>query len=75
MKKRAIKFILALTSLTAFIWIIGEFLIGEFINNWWVSLGWAIFCLVCCCGYSLWCCPREPYYDKEDKDEEDGTCP
>lgn len=69
MKKRAFLFILALTALSVLIWFVGEVLIGIFINNYWVSLVWAIFCLVACCAYSLWKCPREP--DEDDEDEEE----
>ncbi|MBE6825923.1 MAG: hypothetical protein IJN11_05190 [Oscillospiraceae bacterium] len=71
MKKRAAKFILALTTLSAIIWIIGELLIGEFINNWWVSVAWAVLVLVGCCTYSLIFCPRAPYSDKNDAHKED----
>lgn len=71
MRKRAIKFILALTTLSAVVWIIGEILIGEFINNFWVSVAWAVFCLVACCTYSLIFCPRNPYTEKEDAHKED----
>ena len=68
MRKRQIKFILALTSLSFLIWMIGELLIAWIINNYYVSLGWGIFCLVVCCAYSVWKCPHEP----EDDDEEDS---
>jgi hypothetical protein len=68
MRKRAFKFILSLTALSVLIWVVGEVLIGEFINNYWVSVVWAAFCLVGCCAYSLWKCPREP----EPSDEEDS---
>ncbi len=71
MKKRAFVFILALTSLSVLIWFIGELLIGIFINSYWVSLGWAIFCLVACCAYSLWKCPREPIDDDEEQDDDE----
>ncbi len=70
MKIRAIKFILALTSLSVLIWIVGEILIGIFINNYYISLGWAIFCLVACLAYSAWKCPREPIEDDEDDDDD-----
>lgn len=71
MKKRAFVFILALTSLSVLIWFIGELLIGIFINSYRVSLGWAIFCLVACCAYSLWKCPREPIDDDEEQDDDE----
>lgn len=67
MKKRAFKFIFALTFLSVIIWFTGEILIGIFINKYWVSVVWGIFCLVSCLAYSLWKCPREP----EEDDEED----
>lgn len=66
MKKRQFIFIFALTFLSVLIWIIGEFLIGQFINSFGFSVGWAIFCLIACCAYSLWKCPREPDEDEED---------
>lgn len=68
MKKRQFLFIFALTFLSVLIWIIGEFLIGQFINNFGISIGWAVFCLIACCAYSLWKCPREP--DDEEKQDE-----
>ncbi|MDE6708818.1 MAG: hypothetical protein K2O52_06195 [Oscillospiraceae bacterium] len=68
MKKRQFLFIFALTFLSVLIWIIGEFLIGQFINNFGISIGWAVFCLIACCAYSLWKCPREP--DDEEEQEE-----
>ena len=69
MKKRQFLFIFALTFLSVLIWIIGEFLIGQFINNFGISIGWAVFCLIACCAYSLWKCPREP----EDEEEQEET--
>lgn len=66
MKKRQFTFILALTLLSFIIWLIGEILIGEWINSFGVSVGWGIFCLLACCAYSLWKCPREPD-DDDDK--------
>ncbi len=66
MKKRAIKFILALSALSVLIWFIGEILIGIFINNYYVSVGWGIFCLVACLVYSGWKCPRDPIEDDEE---------
>ena len=68
MRKREIKFILALSALSVFIWIVGELLIAEFINNYYVSLGWALCCLVACCAYSVWKCPHEPDADDEKED-------
>ncbi|MDE5737535.1 MAG: hypothetical protein K2H93_04135 [Oscillospiraceae bacterium] len=68
MKKRQFLFIFALTFLSVLIWIIGEFLIGQFINSFGISIGWAVFCLIACCAYSLWKCPREP--DDEEEQEE-----
>ena len=68
MKRRAVKFILALTALSALIWFGGELLIGEFINSYAVSVIWGILCLVGCCAYSLWKCPREPEDDDEDEE-------
>ena len=74
MKKRAFIFILALTSLTVFVWAVVEFfLIGPLINNYYGSLGWGIFCLVACCAYSLWKCPREPIDDDDDDEDDDDT--
>ncbi len=73
MKKRAFRFILALTSLSVLIWLIGEMLIGIFINRYWVSVVWAVLCLVGCCAYSLWKCPREPMEDDDDDDEPPQT--
>ncbi|MBR0485140.1 MAG: hypothetical protein IJJ69_10220 [Oscillospiraceae bacterium] len=66
MKKRQLKFILALTFLSVIIWIIGEFIIGELFNSFALSVIWAVICLILCCAYSLWKCPREP---DEDDDE------
>jgi hypothetical protein len=70
MRKRQIKFILALSALSVLIWLLGELLIAEVFNNYYISLGWAIFCLVGCCAYSVWKCPHEPY-DEQDDDKED----
>ncbi|MEE5992071.1 MAG: hypothetical protein V3G42_02385 [Oscillospiraceae bacterium] len=69
MRKRQIKFILALTSLSFLIWMIGEGLIAWLINNYYISLGWGIFCFIACCGYSVWKCPHELDED-ENEDEE-----
>ena len=69
MRKRQIKFILALSALTVLVWFIGALLIGEFINNYYVSLGWGIACLAASCAYSVWKCPHEPYEDEHEEDE------
>ncbi|MBE6851716.1 MAG: hypothetical protein E7504_08350 [Ruminococcus sp.] len=68
MNKRAIKFILALTTLSVLVWAVGEFLIAEFINSYKISVIWAVFCLIACCAYSVWKCPWN--VDKAE-DEED----
>lgn len=70
MKKRQFTFIFALTFLSVIVWIIGEILIGQFINSFGLSVGWAVFCLVACCAYSLWKCPREPDHDNEEETEQ-----
>lgn len=70
MNKRAVKFILALTTLSVLVWLVGEFLIAEFINSYKISVIWAVFCLVACCAYSVWKCPWNVEKDNED-DEED----
>lgn len=70
MKKRQFKFIFALSFLSVLIWIVGEFIIGEFINNFTVSVVWAVICLIACCAYSLWKCPREPDNDEEEDSKE-----
>ncbi len=67
MNKRAIKFILALTTLTVLVWGVGELLIAEFINNYTVSVVWAILCLVACLAYSLWKCPWDISGDDDEK--------
>ncbi|MBE6849643.1 MAG: hypothetical protein E7502_07070 [Ruminococcus sp.] len=67
MNKRAIRFILALTTLTVLVWGVGELLIAEFINSYKVSLGWGIFCLVACLAYSVWKCPWDIGKDEDDK--------
>lgn len=69
MKKRAIRFILALSALSVLIWFIGEILIGIFINRYWVSVVWGILCLAACLVYSGWKCPREPIEDEDDDEE------
>lgn len=70
MNKRAIKFILALTTLTVLVWGVGELLIAEFINNYTVSVVWAVVCLVACLGYSLWKCPWDTGSDDQHKDSD-----
>lgn len=72
MRKRQIKFILALSALSVLIWFVGELAIGEWINNYYVSLGWGIFCLVACLAYSVWKCPHEPD-DAEDEEDESNV--
>ena len=67
MRKRQIKFILALSALAVLVWIIGELIIAALINNYYVSLVWAILCLVACCVYSVFKCPHDP--DDEDEEE------
>ena len=73
MKKRQFRFIFALTFLSVIIWIVGEFIIGEVLNNFAVSVIWAVICLVACCAYSLWKCPREPddddFHEKSEGDK------
>jgi len=70
MRKRQVKFILALSALSVFVWLLGELLIAEIFNNYDISLGWAIFCFVGCCAYSVWKCPHEPYEEQDDKEDE-----
>jgi len=69
MKKRQFRFIFALTLLSVIIWFVGELLIGQFINNFVVSVIWAVLCLVGCCAYSLWKCPRDPDDDEDEENE------
>ena len=78
MRKRQIRFILALTGLAVFVWFLGEFcIIGPLINDRKISIGWGLICLVTCCIYSVRRCPREPVYDAEDEAKKaakkDGT--
>ncbi|MDE7121748.1 MAG: hypothetical protein K2O42_06270 [Oscillospiraceae bacterium] len=75
MKKRQFVFIFALTFLSVIIWIIGEILIGQFVNSFGLSVGWAVFCLVACCAYSLWKCPREPEESEKSEDFENSENP
>ncbi|MBR1530336.1 MAG: hypothetical protein IJ642_13715 [Oscillospiraceae bacterium] len=72
MKKRQFRFIFALTFLSVIIWIVGEFIIGEVLNNFAVSVIWAVICLVTCCAYSLWKCPREPDDDDDLHEKSEG---
>ncbi|MDE5755186.1 MAG: hypothetical protein K2H89_11710 [Oscillospiraceae bacterium] len=69
MKKRQFTFIFALTLLSVIVWITGEILIGQFINSFGLSVGWAVFCLIACCAYSLWKCPREPDNEEEETEQ------
>lgn len=73
MRKRQIKFILALSALSVLIWFLGELAIAEWINNYDVSLGWGIFCLVACCAYSVWKCPHAPDDEDDENDKEDES--
>ena len=68
MRKRQIKFILALSGLSVLLWFLGELAIAALINNYYVSLGWGIFCLAACCTYSVWKCPHEPDEEEEEDD-------
>ena len=66
MRKRQIRFILALTGLAVFVWFLGEFcIIGPLINDRKFSIGWGLLCLATCCIYSVRRCPREPVYDDD----------
>ncbi len=67
MNKRAVKFILALTTLSVLVWAVGEFLIAEFVNNYRISVIWAVFCLIACCAYSVWKCPWDVSKDDEEE--------
>lgn len=68
MRKRQIRFILALSALTVLVWFIGELIIAALINNYYVSLVWAILCLVACCIYSVLKCPHDPIDDEDDEE-------
>ena len=62
MKKRQMKFILALCSAAVAVWIssLGEILLGLVLDlGLTVSRIWAIAVIVLTCAFSLWKCPRE----------------
>ena len=60
MKKRQMKFILALCSAAVAVWIGGEILLGLVLDlGLTVSRIWAIVVIVLTCAFSLWKCPRE----------------
>lgn len=60
MKKRQMKFILALCSAVVAVWIGGEILLGLVLDlGLTVSRIWAIAVIVLTCAFSLWKCPRE----------------
>lgn len=60
MKKRQMKFILALSSAAVAVWIGGEILLGLVLDlGLTVSRIWAIAVIVLTCAFSLWKCPRE----------------
>ena len=68
MKKRQIKFILALCTIAVSLWIGGEILLGLVLNlGMTVSRIWAIAIIVLTCAFSLWKCPRETYGEKGKK--------
>ena len=60
MKKRQMKFILALCWAAVAVWIGGEILLGLVLDlGLTVSRIWAIAVIVLTCAFSLWKCPRE----------------
>ena len=60
MKKRQLKFIVALCVVAVLLWIGGEILLGLVLNlGMTVSRIWAIAIVVLTCALSLWKCPRE----------------
>ena len=60
MKKRQMKFILALCAAAVAGWIGGEILRGLVLDlGLTVSRIWAIAVIVLTCAFSLWKCPRE----------------
>ena len=60
MKKRQLKFIVALCAVAVLRWIGGEILLGLVLNlGMTVSRIWAIAIGVLTCAFSLWKCPRE----------------
>ena len=60
MKKRQLKFIVALCAVAVLLWIGGEILLGLVLNlGMTVSRIWAIAIVMLTCAFSLWKCPRE----------------
>ena len=60
MRKRQLKFIVALCTLAVVIWIAGEIVLGLVLNlGMTVSRIWAIAVIVLTCAFSLWKCPRD----------------
>ena len=60
MRKRQIKFILALCTAAVVLWVGGEILLGQVLDlGLTVSRIWAIAIIVLTCAFSLWKCPRE----------------
>lgn len=59
MKKRQLKFILALSVIAVLVWIGGEILLGLVLDlGMTVSRIWAIAVVVGTCIFSVWKCPR-----------------
>ena len=56
MRKRQIKFILALCTAAVVLWVGGEIVLDLGLT---VSRIWAIAIIVLTCAFSLWKCPRE----------------
>ncbi|CDE33928.1 MAG: hypothetical protein ACLUT1_05500 [Ruminococcus sp.] len=60
MKKRQLKFIVALCVLAVLIWILGEVTIGFCLERGMtLSRIWAVLVVVGTCTFSVWKCPRE----------------
>lgn len=60
MKKRQIKFIVALCVIAVILWIVGEIVLGLVLDlGMTVSRIWAIAIIVLTCAFSLWKCPRD----------------
>lgn len=60
MKKRQIKFIVALCVISVILWIVGEIVLGLVLDlGMTVSRIWAIAIIVLTCAFSLWKCPRD----------------
>ena len=60
MKKRQLKFIVALCVVAVLLWIGGEILLGLVLNlGMTVSRIWAVAIVVLTCAFSLWKCTRE----------------